>query len=48
MDDFDIVIDMGDDFGTLTIIELMAHYLENPPLADNAVTTSTRREFGGC
>lgn len=42
-------VDLGSDFGTLPVIELMGYYLENPPApppqGGHAVQ---RQQFGGC
>lgn len=42
-------VDLGAGFGTVSVIELVAHYVENPPTAPaaGAATPSVRR-FGGC
>lgn len=49
MEEFEIVVDLGEDFGPLTVLELMAHYLDNPPQpADPAAPAAPVRKFGGC
>jgi len=48
MEDFDEVIDLGEDFGPMTMIELVGFYLENPPQGGSAVKAETKRHFGGC
>ena len=51
MEEFDDVIDLGEDYGPMTIIELMGFYLDNPPQPkadNNQTTTPPKREFGGC
>ncbi len=50
MEEFDEVIDLGDDYGVLTTIDLMAYYLDNPP-AETIVGGSPatpKIQFGGC
>ncbi len=49
MEAFDQVIDAGE-FGPMTVIELMAFYLENPPKPEGAGGRSAapERQFGGC
>jgi len=49
MEAFDQVINLGDDFGELTVIDLMGNYLDNPPtpVSSSQVSTS-KRQFGGC
>jgi hypothetical protein len=46
MDEFDLSINLGDDLGETTVIDLMAYYLENPP--DSNKTPVVVRKFGGC
>lgn len=43
-------IDVGEDFGTLPVIELMGYYVENPPAKPEAGGTPVprRQHFGGC
>ena len=51
MEEFDEVIDLGEDYGPMTIIELMGFYLDNPPQAsagNNPTKAAPKREFGGC
>ncbi|MFP6776707.1 MAG: hypothetical protein VCA13_08075 [PS1 clade bacterium] len=49
IENFDLVIDMGEDYGTASIIELMGNYIENPPIIVKGLNnTDTKREFGGC
>ena len=40
-------VDLGDDYGPISVTELMGYYIENPPAAkfDSA---ARRRHFGGC
>lgn len=49
MESFDLVIDAGD-FGPVTVIELMAYYLENPPQPEvqGGAAQPPKRHFGGC
>ncbi len=47
MEDFDVEIDLGEDFGPMTVIDLMGYYLENPP-SPSSTTTVPKRQFGGC
>ena len=49
MENFDQVIDLGEDYGVFTVIDLGAHYLENPPAkAEAGQAPVVKREFGGC
>ena len=49
MENFDQVIDLGEDYGVFTVIDLVAHYLENPPAqAEAGQAPVVKREFGGC
>lgn len=42
-------VDLGPDFGTLPVVELVGYYLENPPSPEVAgARTERRRHFGGC
>lgn len=42
-------IDLGPGFGTVSVIELVAHYIENPPApAQGTPATPSVRRFGGC
>lgn len=49
METFDLVVDAGD-FGPMTVIELMAYYLENPPQPEvqGVAAQPPKRHFGGC
>ncbi|MCY4221120.1 MAG: hypothetical protein OXC25_04075 [Thiotrichales bacterium] len=47
MEEFDLV-DLGDDYGPLTVFELVGYYLDNPPPPEIAVTVSRKKHFGGC
>ncbi len=47
MEEFDL-IDLGDDYGQLTIYELVGYFLENPPEPETAATVSRKKHFGGC
>jgi hypothetical protein len=48
MEEFDNVIDLGEDFGALTIFELVGFYLDNPPNTNGTVKAEPKRQFGGC
>lgn len=49
MEEFDQEIDMGEDFGTMSVIDLMGYYLENPPAPTAAGAVEVpKRQFGGC
>ena len=49
MEAFETVVDLGEDLGPLTVLELMAHYLDNPPQpADRSAPAEPVRKFGGC
>ena len=49
MESFEQFINLGDDFGEMSVIDLMGHYLDSPPAAAGAVLQSKpKRQFGGC
>ena len=49
MESFEQVINLGDDFGDMSVIDLMGNYLDNPPApASSSQTTTPKRQFGGC
>ena len=49
MEDFVEDIDLGEDFGPMSVIDLMGYYLENPPAPVNSNTPAVpKRQFGGC
>jgi len=49
MEDFEQEIDLGEDFGPMSVIDLMGYYLENPPTPSNSNTPVVpKRQFGGC
>lgn len=49
MEEFENVIDLGKDFGTMSVIDLMGYYLENPPAPSNSNSPAIpKRQFGGC
>lgn len=49
MENFEQVIDLGEDYGVFTVIDLVAYYLENPPAkAESGQAPVAKREFGGC
>ena len=47
---FDQVVDMGENFGSMTVVELMGYYLDNPPIPKTGsdVPIEPTRHFGGC
>ena len=47
MEEFDLV-DLGNDYGQLTVFELVGYYLENPPPAATGEAAPRRKHFGGC
>jgi len=49
MEDFYQDFDLGEDFGPMSVIDLMGYYLENPPTptAPGAAAVP-KRQFGGC
>ena len=47
MEEFDLV-DLGSDYGQLTVFELVGYYLENPPEATAVETAPRKKHFGGC
>ena len=49
MEDFYEDFNLGEDFGPMSVIDLMGYYLENPPAptASGAVAVP-KRQFGGC
>ena len=48
VEDYQQEINMGEDFGSLEVIDLMGYYLENPPAPKGSTTAKPKREFGGC
>jgi hypothetical protein len=49
MEDFDQLIDLGDDYGQLSLFELMGFYMDNPPASETQSTQAApTRQFGGC
>lgn len=49
VEDYQLEINMGEDFGSLEVIDLMGNYLENPPAPKGSATSAKpKREFGGC
>ena len=49
IENFDLNINMGDDYGFLPVVELMDHYMENPPTTNNnTLLKIPERQFGGC
>ncbi len=48
MEEFDL-IDLGSDYGQLTVFELVGYYLENPtPAAAAGEAAPRKKHFGGC
>ena len=47
IEDFDQLINMGPDYGELSVIDLMGFYIENPP-QKNTTGAAPKRHFGGC
>jgi len=47
MEEFDL-IDLGGDYGPLTVFELVGYYLDNPPPPETVTTVSRKKHFGGC
>lgn len=43
-------IDLGGDFGSVPVIELMGYYMDNPPAEPEpgAAPAPRRQQFGGC
>ena len=49
METFEEVINLGDDFGEMSVIDLMGYYLDNPPApAGNTQISKPKIQFGGC
>lgn len=40
--------DLGEDFGELTIFDLIGHYLDNPPAKSSEAVAVKKKHFGGC
>lgn len=47
MESFDL-FDLGEDYGELTIFDLVGHYLDNPPAPETNETVVKKKHFGGC
>lgn len=43
-------VDLGPDFGTVPVTELVGYYIENPPAAPEpgVAAAPKRQQFGGC
>lgn len=42
-------VDLGPDFGTVPVTELMGYYIENPPAPpQSGAAAPKRQQFGGC
>jgi hypothetical protein len=50
MEYFEADIDLGEDYGTVPVVELIGYYLENPPEVPegSALAVERKRHFGGC
>lgn len=49
MESFEQNINLGDDFGEMSVIDLMGNYLDNPPApAGSSEISKPKRQFGGC
>jgi len=49
MEDFEEMINLGEDYGPMSVIDLMGFYLENPPSSSPTKTlTVPKVQFGGC
>ena len=47
MEDFDLV-DLGEDYGMLSVFDLVGYYLDNPPQPPAAGAAPRKKHFGGC
>ena len=47
MEEFDL-IDVGSDYGELTVFDLVGYWLENPPEVEVVATAPRKKHFGGC
>jgi len=41
-------VDLGEDYGPMSVIELMGYYMENPPQPPEAGQVEQKQHFGGC
>ncbi len=49
MESFEEIINLGDDFGEMSVIDLMGNYLDNPPApVGSSKISKPKRQFGGC
>jgi len=49
MEDFDQLIDLGDDYGQLSLIDLMGYYMDSPPSqTPQGAQAAPVLQFGGC
>jgi hypothetical protein len=49
MESFDQLINLGDDYGEMSVIDLMGNYLDNPPQKTSTQQQNKpKRQFGGC
>ena len=47
MEDFDL-LDLGRDYGALSVFELVGYYLDNPPEPAAVEAVKRKKHFGGC
>jgi len=47
METFD-TFDLGEDYGELTIFDLVGYYLDNPPAEQSTDPVVKKKHFGGC
>ncbi|MGI9304469.1 MAG: hypothetical protein ACR2RB_17450, partial [Gammaproteobacteria bacterium] len=47
MEEFDL-IDLGEDYGQVSVFELVGHYVENPPQPEAVDAKPKKKHFGGC
>ena len=41
-------VDLGEDYGELSVFELVGYYIENPPKPETAAAPRKKKHFGGC
>ncbi len=47
MEDFDLV-DLGEDYGELSVFDLIGYYIDNPPEPATLENATRKKHFGGC
>ena len=47
MEDFELV-DLGEDYGQLTVFDLIGYYIESPPKPATLDNAPRKKHFGGC